>query len=104
MGSLGLGFPGAGGGFLFAFADAVALAFDHGDIGVVGEAVQQGGDHRGVGEHGIPVLEGAVGGEQQGAVLLAEVDDFVEQVSGLGVVGEITDLVDGQQGGEGPGS
>jgi hypothetical protein len=84
----------AGGGFQLAFAHAVALTLDQGDIGVVGEAVQQSGDDGGVGEDGIPVFEGTVGGDQQGAAFVAGVDDFVEQVGGLGVIGKISDFVE----------
>jgi hypothetical protein len=34
----------AGGGFQLAFADAVRSALDDGDVGVVGEAVEESGD------------------------------------------------------------
>ena len=39
---------------------AITLTLDEGVIGVVGEAVQQGGDDGRVGEDGIPVFEGPV--------------------------------------------
>ena len=69
------------------------MAFNGSDIGVMGEAVKQGGDGGGVGEDGVPVFEGAVGGQQQGAALVAAVDDFIKQIGGIGIIGEITDFI-----------
>jgi hypothetical protein len=81
---------------------AVALTVDQGDVGVVGELVEEGGDRGGVGEYGVPVSKREVRGDEQGAAgdvlvfrpLVASIDDLVEQVGGVGVVGEIADLVD----------
>jgi hypothetical protein len=77
--------------------DAVAVSLDHGDVGVVGELVEQGSDRGGVGEDGVPVAEGEVGGEGDGLLLVAAIDDLVEQVGGVVVVGEVSDLVDDQE-------
>lgn len=43
------------------FSDSVALAFHDGDIGMVGESVEQCSDTGGVGEHGVPVFESKIG-------------------------------------------
>ena len=74
------------GGFEFAFPDAVGSAFDEGDVGMVSEAIQQRGDASGVGENGVPVFEGLVGGEENRIALIAVVNHFEEQVGGVGVV------------------
>ena len=84
--------------FLFAIPDAIAFSLEEGDIGVVGESVEEGCDTSGVGEDGVPVLEGEIGGEDDGAsVLVALVDDVVEEVGGVLVVGEVSELVDGEE-------
>ena len=93
------GFSMARGGFQLAFPNAVGRAFDQGDVGVVGEAVEQGRDAGGVGEDGVPVFEGLVGGQQNRIALVAVVDDFEEQVGGVGVVSQISTFVNDQQGG-----
>ena len=88
-------------GFHLAFSHAVGIAFDQGDLRMMGEAVQQRGDAGGVGEDGIPFLEGFVGGQDHGIAFIAVVDDFEQQVGGVGVISQITHLVDHQQGGAG---
>ena len=83
---------------MLAFADAVALAGDQGDVGVVGEAVDEGDQRRGVGEDRGPVLEGEVGRDEGGAGgFVAGIQDAVEQVGGLVVEGEVADLVEAEQ-------
>ena len=47
-------------------ASAIAAAFDDEDLDVVGQAVDQGDGAGGVGEDGVPVLEGQIGGDKQG--------------------------------------
>ena len=56
------------------------MAFNDHEIDVVGEAVDEGSDTGGVGEDGIPVFEGAIGGDQNGAAFVTAIDDFEEQV------------------------
>jgi len=46
-------------------------------------------------------LEGTIGSDYQGAAFIAAVDDFVEQVGGVGVIGQVADLVQAKQGGTG---
>src|SRR5208283_6141120 len=88
-------------GFHLAFSHAVGIAFEQGDIGMMGEAVQQRGDAGGVGEDGIPFLKGFVGGQDHGVAFVAVVDDFEEQVGGVGVVGQVTNFVKDEQAGAG---
>src|SRR5215467_6101091 len=89
------------GGFEFAFPDAVGSAFDQGDVGMMRQAIQQRGDASGVGENGVPFFEGLVGGEQDRIALIALVNHFEEQVGGVGVVSQISTLVNDQQSGAG---
>jgi hypothetical protein len=49
----------AGGGF--AGAESVGLGAGFEDVGVEGDAVDDGGDEAGVGEYGSPFAEGQVG-------------------------------------------
>ena len=63
----------------------------------MGEAVDQGGDASGMGKDGVPVFEDAIGGDQNGAAFVAAIDDFEEQVSGAGVVREITNFVEAEE-------
>ena len=51
----------ASGRLLLAFAAAIAFALDDGDVGVVGETIEETDDAGGVGKHDVPVFEGAVG-------------------------------------------
>jgi hypothetical protein len=62
------------------------LALDHGDVGVVSELVEEGGDGGGVGEDGIPVAEREVRSEDDGLLLVTAIDDLVEQVGGMVVI------------------
>jgi IstB-like ATP binding protein len=82
------------GGFQFAFPDAVGSAFDQGDVGVMSQAIQQSGDAGGVGENGIPVFEGLVGGQQNRIAFVTMVNHFEEQVGGMGVVSQISTFVE----------
>ena len=78
-------------------APAIAAAFDDEDLDVVGQAIDQSYGARGVGEDGVPVLEGQIGGDEQGAVLVAAADELEEQVGGPCVVGEISQFVAHEQ-------
>jgi site-specific DNA recombinase len=67
------------------------------DLGVVDEAV----DHRGggdlVAEDLTPRGEGLVGGDDQAGAFVAAADEHEHQVRGLGVEGDVADLVDDHQ-------
>src|SRR5216117_3732624 len=70
--------PPPGGGFLLAFTNPIALAFDYGHVGMVQQAVQQSHDAGRVGEDFVPLFERPVGREDHRFSFVASVDDFVE--------------------------
>src|SRR5206468_6568415 len=85
-------------GFGLALSAPVAVAFNEGDVGMVSKPIDERDDAGGVGKDAVPVLEGEVGGDEQRAPLfIARVDDFVEEIGGVVVVGEVADLVDAEQ-------
>src|SRR3954454_20289148 len=72
-------------------AQSVALAFEGHDVGVVDEAVDQGGgDHR-VAEDFAPGFEAAVAGDDDRAAFVAAGDEREEQVGGLALEGQVAD-------------
>ena len=84
--------------FLLAFSDAITLALEEGDVGMVGEPVQQCGNASSVRKDGVPIFEGEIGSQHDGASsFVARIDDVVEEVGGVVVVGEIAKLVDAKQ-------
>ena len=78
----------------FGLAPAIAAALDDEDLDVVGQTVDEGDGTGGVGEDGVPVLKGQVGGDEQGAVLVTAADELEEEVGGTRVVAEVADLID----------
>ena len=83
--------------FLLTFPDARAFSRDGRDVGVVGEPVEKRRDTGGVGKDEVPFLEGPVGGDDDGFSLITPIDDLVEQVRGMMIVGEISYFVDAEQ-------
>jgi hypothetical protein len=78
-------------------AQAVALALEADDVGVVDESVdERGGDH-GVAEDLAPGFEAAVAGDDDRAALVAAGDEREEQVGRLAFEREVADLVDDQE-------
>ena len=73
--------------------EAVGVALDGDDLGVVEQAVDEGNDAGGTGEDLAPFGEGAVGGNQGGLLFVAAADEFEQQVGVAVGVGEIADLV-----------
>ena len=63
---------------------------------MVREAVDQGDRAGRVGKDGVPLLKEQVRGHDDGALLVSATDDLKQQVRGVGVVGEVPDLVNGQ--------
>src|SRR5438093_976282 len=64
------------------------------------EAVQhRGGDGAVAVEDGWPLLEGFVGGEDDGAAFVALADDLEEEIGAALIDGEVADLVEDEQGG-----
>ncbi len=73
----------------------MTIAFDHGDVGVMSEPIDEGDDAGGVGENGRPVFEGEIGRDEDRSILLiTRIDDLVEQIGSVVVVGEVAHLVD----------
>ena len=61
------------------------------------EAVNGGECHGGIGEHLSPLAEGLVGGDHQGATLVACADEF-EENRGFGLIlGDVSEVVEDQQ-------
>jgi hypothetical protein len=57
-------------GLKLGLAAAIALALDGDDVGVVDDAVDQGGGTGCVGEDGGPIAEGEVGGQDEAFLLV----------------------------------
>jgi len=76
----------------------VTGAFDDDGLGVVEQTVQNSrSDGAVVVENGGPLLEGLVGGENDGAALVALADNLEEQIGTVLVDREISHLVQGQE-------
>jgi hypothetical protein len=83
--------------FDLAFPDAVTTSFNKSNIGVMSERVQQSGDTDSIGKDNVPVAEYSVSCNQNRAGFIAAIDDFKNQVGGVGVIGEVSQLVDAEQ-------
>ena len=66
---------------MFAFTEAITLAFNEEEIDVMSEPVDEGGDASGIGKDGVPVFEDAIGCNDNRAAFVTTVDDFEEQIS-----------------------
>jgi hypothetical protein len=86
-------------GFLVAFglAQAIAVARDLDDGGVVREAVDEPDGAGGVGEDRVALAKGGIGGKHDGLLFVATRDDLEEEVGGAGIVGQVADLGDAQE-------
>ena len=80
-----------------AVAQAVAVALERDDLGVVDEAVDHGGGDDVVAEDLAPAAEGLVAGDDHRGAFVAAADEHEHQVGGLGIEGDVADLVDDQQ-------
>ena len=85
-GAAGLASVGAFAGFL----EAIGLAFNLHDLGVVCESVKKRHDVRSTLKDLMPLRKRLVGGDDRGDALISAGDDLEEQVSGARVVAEIT--------------
>ena len=81
-----------------AVFEAVGVALDGDDFGVVDEAVDHGGGDDVVAEDFAPASEGLVAGDDQRGALVAAGDELEEQVRGFGFEGDVADFVDDDQG------
>lgn len=84
-------------------ASAVGLAGDGHDGGVVEEAVKTGGGQKRIAEDLGKLVDGAVGGDEDGAAFVALIDDVVEILGGGRAQGFETEIVEDEQIGAGDG-
>jgi hypothetical protein len=77
--------------------EAVGVAFECDDVGVVDEAVDHCGGDDVVAEDFAPAAEGFVAGDDQAGAFVAGRDELEEQVRGFGFEGDVADLVDDEQ-------
>jgi len=89
------GFLAASGGL--AGAQPVGLGAGFEDVGVEGDAVDDGGDRAWVGEDGAPFAEGQVGGDRDGGAFLAFGDDLEEEFGAAGVDVDVAEFVEQQE-------
>ena len=61
---------------------------------MVREPVNQGDRTRRIRKDRVPLFEREIGRNEEGAMFIAPTDDLKEEVRGVGVVGEVSDLVD----------
>ena len=74
---------------------SVASPFEGDGFGVVQESVEDGGGQGGVAIEDLrPLLEHAVGGDRDGAALVAVADDLEQQVGAGFVDGQVSEFVD----------
>lgn len=78
--------------------EAVGLAAEVDDFGVVDQAVDHGGCDDVVSEDFSPAAEGLVAGDDQAGSFVAAGDELEEQVRCFGFEGDVADFVDDQQG------
>ena len=84
--------------FLDGVLHSEAAALEGDGFGVVQESVEDGGGQGGVAIEDLrPVLEDAVGGDRDGATLVAMADDLEQQVGAGLVDGQISEFVEDQE-------
>jgi len=82
---------------------ASGLSGDADEQSLVDEPVGDGRSGGGVVEELAPLLEGQIGGDDGGSALVASVEDLVEQVCTASIEAEVSELVDEDEVGLGPG-
>lgn len=58
-------------------------------MAVMEQAIEDGGSDDGIAEHGAPLADRAVGGDEQAAALVAPRHELEEQVGGIGIEGQM---------------
>ena len=87
----------ASGGAFLGFLEAIGLAVEGDDLGVMDQPVDERDDASGIAEHLVPLGKRPVRSNDGALLLVAPVGQFEQQV-GLAVgVGEVANLVDAQQ-------
>jgi hypothetical protein len=61
-----------------AFPDPIAFAFDHRNIGMMQQSIEQRRNAGGIGEDLIPLFEGSIGCDNDTLVFVTPVDDLIE--------------------------
>ncbi len=87
----------AGVGAFAGFLEAIGLAFDLHDLGVVCESVEESDDGRSTLKDFVPLRKRLVGGDDRGYALVSAGDDLEQKVSSACVVTEIPNFVDAEQ-------
>ena len=77
--------------------EAVGVAVDCDDLGVVDKTIDQGGDAGRGGKDVAPFGERTIGRHQGAFVLVTARDELIQQIGMAVRVGEISDLVDDQE-------
>src|SRR5437879_12948534 len=72
-------------------AQAVAVAADRDDLAMVEQAIEDRRRHDGIAEHGSPLADRTIAGEQEAAALVAARDELEEEMGGLGLEGKVAD-------------
>ncbi len=85
------------GGFLLALSNPIATSFNNGHICMVSETIQERGNASGIGKDLVPFSKGSICTYNYGSMFIAPVDDFVQQIRGMVVIGEIPDFVYAQK-------
>ncbi|MGD0639069.1 MAG: hypothetical protein ABSA72_13630 [Nitrososphaerales archaeon] len=80
---------------------APGVGVDVEDMTVFDETIDESDDAGCTGEDGRPVLEGEIGGDHDGVLLVAPADDVEEEVGRARVAGEVADLVEDEEVGAG---
>jgi hypothetical protein len=75
-------------------AQAIAVATDGDDLAVMQQVIKDGGRHDRLAEHGAPLADRAIAGEQHAATFVAPRDELEEEMRGIGLEGEIPQLID----------
>ncbi len=56
------------------------MAFNHSEVGVVGQTVEKGDDTAGIWKDLVPFLEGSVGRDDGRSMLVTAVEDFIQEM------------------------
>ena len=80
----------------FGFTLAIALALNGDDLGVMREAVDERDGTGRVWEDGVPVFEDQVRRHDDRALFVPTTDDLKQQVRRVGVIGQVSDFINGE--------
>ncbi len=64
---------------------------------MMSKTVKEGDDTGSIGKDGVPVAKRAISSDENGGTLVAAIDDFEEEIGGIGVIGEIADLINAKK-------